>query len=44
MYRIARLSNSERQVLFRNTSQKIGIHEARGIIMTYTVLLNPIIK
>ena len=28
MYRIAKVSNEERQILFRNTSQKIGIHEA----------------
>lgn len=28
MYKIARLSDEERQTLFRNTSQKIGIHEA----------------
>lgn len=28
MYRIAKVLNEERQILFRNTSQKIGIHEA----------------
>lgn len=28
MNKVAKLSNDERQILFRNTSQKIGIHEA----------------
>lgn len=28
MYKVANLSNDDRQILFRNTSQKIGIHEA----------------
>lgn len=28
MYKVAKLSNEERQILFRNTSQRIGVHEA----------------
>ena len=28
MYKVANLSNDDRQILFRNISQKIGIHEA----------------